>query len=124
MRVAYITAGAASMYCGSCIHDNALAAALSRRDADVALIPTYTPLRTDEENVALDRVFYGGVNIFLQQQWSFFRRTHRLFDRVLDSPFLIRTLARFGSSPGEGKQRVTSPPFYSDKQQFCDLFVG
>ena len=98
MRVAYITAGAAGMYCGSCIHDNALAAALSRRNADVVLIPTYTPLRTDEENVALDRVFYGGVSIFLQQQWSFFRRTHRLFDRVLDSPFLIRTLARFGSS--------------------------
>lgn len=98
MRVAYITAGAAGMYCGSCIHDNALAAALARRDADVALIPTYTPLRTDEENVALDRVFYGGVSIFLQQQWSFFRRTHRLFDRVLDSPFLIRTLARLGSS--------------------------
>ena len=48
MRVAYITAGAAGMYCGSCIHDNALAAALVRRDADVALIPTYTPLRTDE----------------------------------------------------------------------------
>ena len=98
MRLAYITAGAAGMYCGSCIHDNALAAALAHRDADVALIPTYTPLRTDEENVSLDRVFYGGVNIFLQQQWSFFRRTHRLFDRVLDSPFLIRTLARFGSS--------------------------
>ena len=98
MRVAYITAGAAGMYCGSCIHDNALAAALSRCDADVALIPTYTPVRTDEENVSLDRIFYSGVNIFLQQQWSFFRRTHRLFDRVLDSPFLIRTLARFGSS--------------------------
>ena len=98
MRLAYITAGAAGMYCGSCIHDNALAAALAHRDADVALIPTYTPLRTDEENVSLDRVFYGGVNIFLQQQWSFFRRTHRLVDRVLDSPFLIRTLAHFGSS--------------------------
>lgn len=98
MRLAYITAGAAGMYCGSCIHDNALAAALVRRDLDVALIPTYTPLRTDEENVALNRVFYGGVNIFLQQQWSFFRRTHRFFDRVLDSPFLLRTLARFGSA--------------------------
>ena len=71
---------------------------MAHRDADVALIPTYTPLRTDEENVSLDRVFYGGVNIFLQQQWSFFRRTHRLVDRVLDSPLLIRTLAHFGSS--------------------------
>ena len=98
MRLAYITAGAAGMYCGSCIHDNALAAALARTATDVALIPTYTPLHTDEENVALDRVFYGGVNIFLQQQWSFFRRTHRFFDRLLDSPWLIRTLAHFGSA--------------------------
>lgn len=98
MRLAYITAGAAGMYCGSCIHDNALAAALVRRGVEVALIPTYTPLRTDEENVSLDRVFYGGVNVFLQQQWSFFRRTHRFFDRVLDSPFLLRTLARIGSA--------------------------
>ena len=28
MRIAYITAGAANMYCGSCMKDNTLAAAL------------------------------------------------------------------------------------------------
>ena len=28
MRIAYIAAGAAGMYCGSCLHDNTLAAAL------------------------------------------------------------------------------------------------
>ena len=46
MRIAYIAAGAAGMYCGSCIHDNALASALQRKGIDFALIPTYTPLRT------------------------------------------------------------------------------
>ena len=30
-RIAYITAGAGGMYCGSCLHDNALAAALLAR---------------------------------------------------------------------------------------------
>ncbi len=98
MRLAYITAGAAGMYCGTCIHDNTLATALKRRGIDVALIPTYTPLRTDEEDVSLDRVFYGGINVFLQQKWSFFRHTPRTLDRLLDSPRLLNSLARFSAS--------------------------
>ena len=73
MRLAYIAAGAGGMYCGSCMHDNTLAAALMRRGVDVALIPTYTPLRTDEESVSLDRVFYGGINVFLQEKLGLFR---------------------------------------------------
>ena len=62
--IAYLTAGAAGMYCGSCMHDNTLARALTRRGVDIQLIPTYTPIRTDEENVAIDRVFYGGISVF------------------------------------------------------------
>jgi hypothetical protein len=31
MRIVYLTAGAAGMYCGSCLHDNALAKALIAR---------------------------------------------------------------------------------------------
>ena len=38
------------MYCGSCLHDNTLAAALLDLGEDVLLVPTYTPLRTDEED--------------------------------------------------------------------------
>ena len=98
MRLAYIAAGAAGMYCGTCIHDNTLAAALKRRGVDVALIPTYTPLRTDEENVSLDRVFYGGINVFLQQKWSLFRHTPRALDRLLDGPRLLNSLSRFSAS--------------------------
>ena len=98
MRVAYIAAGAAGMYCGTCIHDNTLAAALRRQGVDVALIPTYTPLRTDEEGVALNRVFYGGINVYLQQKWSLFRHTPRAVDRLLDSPHLLGSLGRFSAS--------------------------
>ena len=86
MRLAYIAAGAGGMYCGSCIHDNTLAAALMRRGVDVALIPTYTPLRTDEESVSLDRVFYGGINVFLQEKLGFFRHTPRFVDWLFDRP--------------------------------------
>lgn len=98
MKVAYITAGAAGMYCGTCIHDNTVATVLKKQGHNVALIPTYTPTRTDEENVSMDRVFYGGINVYLQQKLTLFRHTPWAFDRMLDSPKLLNSLARFSAS--------------------------
>ena len=89
MRIAYITAGAAGMYCGSCLHDNTLAAALIELGEDVLLVPTYTPLRTDEPNVSIGRVFFGGINVYLQEKVSLFRHTPWWFDRLLDNPTLL-----------------------------------
>ena len=62
MKIAYIAAGAAGMYCGTCIHDNTLASELIKQEHEGALIPTYTPLRTDEADVSAE-VLSGGVNI-------------------------------------------------------------
>jgi glycosyltransferase involved in cell wall biosynthesis len=93
MRILSITAGAASMYCGSCLRDNALAAELLARGHDVTLLPLYTPLNTDEANVSRPNVLFGGISIYLQQRFPAFRRLPRFVDRVLDSPWLIRTLA-------------------------------
>ena len=93
MRILSVTAGAASMYCGSCLRDNAVAAALIARGHDVTLIPLYTPLRTDEINVTRSDVLFGGINIYLQHRSSLFRRLPRFVDRLLDSRWLIRTFA-------------------------------
>ena len=98
MKVAYITAGAAGMYCGTCIHDNTVATALNKQGHNVTLIPTYTPTRTDEENISLNRIFYGGINVYLQQKLSIFRRTPWALDRILDSPSLLNGLSRFSAS--------------------------
>jgi glycosyltransferase involved in cell wall biosynthesis len=78
------------MYCGSCLHDNTLAAALSRIGVDIQLIPVYTPLRTDERNVSIERVFFGGINVYLQQKFPLLRYVPPSLDRVLDHPRLIR----------------------------------
>ena len=59
MRLLYLTAGAAEMYCGSCLRDNALAAALLARGHDVLLTPIYTPTTTDEPNQSASRVFWA-----------------------------------------------------------------
>jgi glycosyltransferase involved in cell wall biosynthesis len=98
MRIAYITAGAAGMYCGSCLHDNTLAAALIDLGEDVLLIPTYTPVRTDEEDVSIERVFFGGINVYLQQKSVLFRHTPWWFDRLLDHPALLEGLSRRAGS--------------------------
>jgi glycosyltransferase involved in cell wall biosynthesis len=95
MRIAYITAGAAGMYCGSCMHDNTLVAELQRQGHDALLIPTYTPITTDEPDVSQKRVFFGGINVYLQQKLSLFRHTPWLFDRLLDAPRLLRWVSRF-----------------------------
>src|SRR5437879_11808208 len=98
MRIAYITAGAAGMFCGSCMRDNTLASALIAQGHDALLIPTYTPIRTDEADVSQSRVFFGGINVFLQQKLGIFRWTPRWFDRLLDANWLLRWVSRFASS--------------------------
>lgn len=98
MRIAYLAAGAGGMYCGSCLHDNTLAAELLRQGHDVVLVPIYTPLRTDEKNVSLHRVFFGGINVYLQQKWSFFRRTPRWLDNWIDHPALLRLVSGHSGS--------------------------
>ncbi len=95
MRIVYVTAGAAGMFCGSCMHDNTLVAALARQGRDALLVPTYTPIRTDEEDVSQHRVFFGGINVYLQQKMGFFRWTPWVFDRLLDIPGLLRWVSRF-----------------------------
>jgi glycosyltransferase involved in cell wall biosynthesis len=95
MRIAYITSGAAGMYCGSCMHDNTLVAALTALGHDATLIPTYTPILTDEPNVSQTRVFFGGINVYLQQKYSLFRHTPWRLDRILDAPRLLRWVSRF-----------------------------
>lgn len=97
MRVAYLTAGAGGMYCGSCLRDNTLASALLRDGRDVVLIPVYSPIRTDDIDVSQKRVFYGGINVYLQQRFGLFRHTPRLIDRLLDHPALLRRAMSLGS---------------------------
>ncbi len=98
MRIAYITAGAGRMYCGSCLRDNALARALLKAGQDVVLIPTYTPTRTDEANLSAQRIFLGGINIYLQQHFPVFRKSPEFLDRLWDFKPLLKLVTSLGIS--------------------------
>ena len=89
-KIIYLTAGAGGMFCGSCMHDNAVAKAMMQQGCDIQLVPTYTPIRTDEEDVSVDQVFFGGINVFLQQKIPLLRLVPGFLDRFLDNAWLIR----------------------------------
>ncbi len=108
MKVVYLASGAGAMYCGSCLHGNALVAALAERGEDVMLVPLYTPLRTDEPSVAIRRMALGGLNVYLQQKSALFRHAPRWVDWFLDRPGLLRLAGRFaGGTRPEGLGPLT-----------------
>jgi glycosyltransferase involved in cell wall biosynthesis len=104
MKILSLTAGAASMYCGSCLRDNALAAELIRQGHDVTLLPFYTPTLTDEDNVSRQQqVFFGGISVYLEQHMSWFRKSPRFLDRLIDAPDVIKAFTS-GSIAVDPKQ--------------------
>jgi glycosyltransferase involved in cell wall biosynthesis len=95
MRIAFITAGAAGMYCGSCMRDNTLVTALRALGHDALLIPTYMPITVDEPDASQKQVFFGGVNVYLEQKFWLFRHTPRFLDRLFNFRWFLKWVSRF-----------------------------
>ncbi len=77
------------------MRDAALVKALRRLGHDVILVPMYLPLYTDDPDVTRGApVFFGGINVYLQQKLALFRKTPRWLDRLLDSRPLLRLAAQ------------------------------
>jgi glycosyltransferase involved in cell wall biosynthesis len=89
MRIVQLTAGTGSYHCGTCIRDNALVTELRRQGHDALLVPLYLPLTLDEPIATETPLFYGGINVYLQQKLPFFRNSPRWLDHLLDAPKLL-----------------------------------
>ena len=103
MKVTFLTAGTGSYYCGACMRDNTLVTALHRDGHQLALLPMYLPMQLDEEvlpQVQEAPIFFGGINVYLQQKFSFFRHTPRWLDSLLNGAGLLRAAARRSSRAG------------------------
>jgi glycosyltransferase involved in cell wall biosynthesis len=94
VKILYLTGGAGQMYCGSCLRDNALATELISRGHDVTLLPIYTPTRTDEPNVSQEKVFFGGISVYLEQYVPLFRNSPQWLDRLWDSKPMLDLASR------------------------------
>ena len=96
MNFAFLTPGTGSYYCGACMRDNALAKSLLAAGHRVSLLPMYLPLQLDEETLSQTQnpIFFGGINVYLQQNLSLFRHTPRWLDHFLNNSKLLRFAAK------------------------------
>jgi len=79
------------------MRDNALARELHRCGHEVVIVPMYLPLILDEselEGLAGVPVFFGGINVYLQQKVPLFRRAPAFVERWLNARGLLRWAAR------------------------------
>lgn len=95
MKIVYLATGAANMYCGSCMHDNALAAGMKDAGADVSLFTLYTPMRLDEPAVGEKQILYGGIKAYMTQRFPNPFPGRNLLMRLAGSQFLHRLMPYF-----------------------------
>lgn len=101
MRILSLTPGTGgTFYCQNCLRDGQMVRALRRAGHDLLVVPLYLPISLDAEGLSEEkRVFFGGINVYLQQELGLFRKTPRWLDRLFDSAWMLRQAAtREGST--------------------------
>src|SRR3954454_7549475 len=91
MNIVQITAGAGGMYCGICLRDNALVAALRSMGHHVLMVPLYLPLTLDEKDESEDTpIFFSGINVYLAQKSRVLRGAPEWFHSLMRSRKLLK----------------------------------
>lgn len=98
MRVAVIGAGSGRDYCGSCFQTAELVRGLRAIGVDALLVPTYLPLEVDDEPLPQSRIFFSGINVFLEQFFPLWRRLPAWVHRCWESRRLLRLIGRFSGT--------------------------
>jgi glycosyltransferase involved in cell wall biosynthesis len=96
MKIIQITPGSGdNFYCENCLRDNLIVQTLRKLGHDAILVPLYLP--PGLEDTGKDNptpIFFGGINVYLQQKLGLFRKTPRWLDKLFDSKGLLRKVAK------------------------------
>jgi len=108
MKIAYLLPGSGgSFYCGNCTRDKFLTQSLKRAGNDILMIPMYLPLTIDDCE-ADSPIFYGAVNIYLEQISPIFKYLPQWAKKLLDSDKILRFAAKqSGSTSASGNEAMT-----------------
>ncbi len=108
MKIAYIVPGSGgSFYCGNCLRDKFFTTALRRTGHDIMMLPMYLPLGIDGCD-ADSPIFFGAVNVYLEQLSPIFKRSPRWLKGWLDSKRILGFAARqSGSTRAAGNESMT-----------------
>lgn len=96
MKIIQITPGSGdNFYCENCLRDQALLRTLNSKGHEIKMVPLYLPIRLDSPAVSVDTpIFFGGVNVYLQQKMGLFRKTPRWLDSVFDNRSLLAAVSK------------------------------
>jgi len=76
------------------MRDNSLARHLINQGHEVTVLPAYLPHLLDEPSSAKQTpIFFGGLNVYLQHKFRFFRKTPQWLDQIFNSQTLLRWVA-------------------------------
>jgi glycosyltransferase involved in cell wall biosynthesis len=110
MKIVHIIPGSGgTFYCQNCMRDNELIKALREFGNDVLMVPMYLPLNVDTKGIMGDTpVFYGAINIYLKEKFSFYRLAPVWLERLFDSERLLQLVAKkSGSTRASGLEEMT-----------------
>ena len=95
------------------MRDNSLAHQLMANGHEVTMLPTYLPHFLDEEPAGGEqRIFFGGINVYLQHKFSLFRKTPAWVDKAFDSKWLLKkAAARSGMTSSKDLGEITLSTF-------------
>ncbi len=90
-----LTGSGGNFYCENCLRDGTLIQSLREIGLVVEIVPLYLPPELDTPKLIVKTpVFFGGINVYLQQKTRLFRRTPRWVDRVFDAGWLLTQAGR------------------------------
>jgi glycosyltransferase involved in cell wall biosynthesis len=109
MKIAHIIPGSGgSFYCGNCLRDSKYVRALKDLGHEVIKVPMYLPLFDDAHDLNEVPVFYGAVNLYLKQNYAFFRHMPAFVEHALDSKSILHLAAqKAGSTRAKGLEEMT-----------------
>lgn len=110
MRIVHIVPGSGGgFYCQNCARDVGLVRALTSKGVDVQFMPMYLPIsEMADGTVPLTPVFYGAVNVYLEQKLPFYQRIPERWRQRLDAPRILQWAAsKAGTTQAAGLGDLT-----------------
>lgn len=98
MKIVQITPGAGGMYCGGCFRDNALVKCLRDKGHDVLMVPLYLPLTLEDADQSSETpIFFGGINVFLDQSLALFRKLPASWTAWLNRRSILKRISKYAA---------------------------
>ena len=111
MKVVFLVTGSGgSFYCSNCFRDMMYFKAVKTSEGITAnAIPLYLPPEKIYSDSGFDNnIFFGAISTFLREKSRLFKNMPSFFDKILDSPVLLRIAAKqAGTTRTEGLEDIT-----------------